>query len=112
MSEETLTISDSAAQQIAATANTKDAKPMTALRITVLGGGCSGFQYEIGFDHHRFDDDIEIKYGDAAVVIDEISLDYIRGSVIDYERDMMGERFVINNPQATSGCGCGKSFGM
>ena len=86
--------------------------PQLGLRITVLGGGCSGFQYDIGYDTHRFDDDIEFKNGDAIVVIDEISLEYIKGSILDYERDFMGERFVINNPNATSSCGCGTSFNL
>ena len=77
-------------------------------RITVQGGGCSGFKYNFGFDTKSNDDDII--FGKA--VIDKSSLDIISGSVVDFKKEMIGESFVINNPKATASCGCGLSFSV
>jgi iron-sulfur cluster insertion protein len=77
-------------------------------RITVQGGGCSGFKYNFGFDKKTNDDDIVF---DNAI-IDKTSLDIISGSVIDFKKEMIGESFVITNPKATSSCGCGLSFSI
>ena len=77
-------------------------------RITVQGGGCSGFKYNFGFDTKSNEDDVV--FGKA--VIDKSSLDIISGSVIDFKKEMIGESFVINNPQATASCGCGLSFSV
>tara|TARA_B100000767_G_scaffold228376_1_gene218676 strand:+ start:81 stop:395 length:315 start_codon:yes stop_codon:yes gene_type:complete len=77
-------------------------------RITVQGGGCSGFKYNFGFDKKKNEDDIE--YNNA--IIDKISLDIISGSVVDFKKEMIGESFVITNPKATSSCGCGLSFSI
>ena len=77
-------------------------------RITVQGGGCSGFKYNFGFDTKSNDDDII--FGKA--VIDKSSLDIIAGSVVDFKKEMIGESFVINNPKATASCGCGLSFSV
>jgi len=77
-------------------------------RITVQGGGCSGFKYNFGFDKKTNDDDIVFKN----TVIDKASLDIISGSVIDFKKEMIGESFVISNPKATSSCGCGLSFSV
>ena len=71
-------------------------------RISVKGGGCSGFKYEFSFDDKTFDEDIF--FGKA--VIDKTSLDIISGSTIDFKKEMIGESFVINNPKASSSCGC------
>jgi len=77
-------------------------------RITVQGGGCSGFKYNFGFDKDLNDDDIV--YENA--IIDKTSLDIIAGSVVDFKKEMIGESFVIKNPKATSSCGCGLSFSV
>ena len=77
-------------------------------RITVKGGGCSGFKYDFTFDDKTNNDDIIF---DKAV-IDKSSLDIITGSVVDFKKEMIGESFVINNPKATASCGCGLSFSV
>ena len=77
-------------------------------RITVQGGGCSGFKYNFGFDTKSNEDDVV--FGKA--VIDKSSLDIIAGSVVDYKKEMIGESFVIDNPKATASCGCGLSFSV
>ena len=77
-------------------------------RITVKGGGCSGFKYDFTFDDKTNKDDIIF---DKAV-IDKSSLDIITGSIVDFKKEMIGESFVINNPKATSSCGCGLSFSV
>ena len=77
-------------------------------RITVQGGGCSGFKYDFGFDKITNNDDII--FGNA--IIDKASLEIISGSVIEIKKEMIGESFVINNPKATASCGCGLSFSI
>ena len=77
-------------------------------RITVQGGGCSGFKYNFGFDTKTNDDDVV--FGKA--IIDRSSLDIISGSVVDFKKEMIGESFVIDNPKATASCGCGLSFSV
>ena len=77
-------------------------------RITVQGGGCSGFKYNFGFDTKSNDDDVI--FGKA--IIDKSSLDIISGSVVDFKKEMIGEEFVIDNPKATASCGCGLSFSI
>ena len=82
--------------------------PGTFFRIAVKGGGCSGFKYDFTFDDKTNEDDIT--FGKA--VIDKSSLDIITGSIVDFKKEMIGESFVINNPKATSSCGCGLSFSV
>ena len=77
-------------------------------RITVQGGGCSGFKYKFGFDTKLNEDDII--FGKA--IIDKSSLDIISGSVVDFKKEMIGESFIIDNPKATASCGCGLSFSV
>ena len=77
-------------------------------RITVQGGGCSGFKYSFGFDSKSNIDDIIF----GKTVIDKSSLDIISGSVVDFKKEMIGESFVIENPKATASCGCGLSFSV
>ena len=77
-------------------------------RITVQGGGCSGFKYNFGFDSKTNDDDVVFD----KVIIDRSSLDIISGSVVDFKKEMIGESFVIDNPKATASCGCGLSFSV
>ena len=77
-------------------------------RITVQGGGCSGFKYNFGFDSKKNIDDVIF----GKTIIDKSSLDIISGSVIDFKKEMIGESFVIDNPKATASCGCGLSFSI
>ena len=77
-------------------------------RITVQGGGCSGFKYNFGFDSKMNRDDIIF----GKTIIDKASLDIISGSVVDFKKEMIGESFVIDNPKATASCGCGLSFSV
>ena len=77
-------------------------------RITVQGGGCSGFKYNFGFDSKSNEDDIIF----GKTIIDKSSLDIISGSVVDFKKEMIGESFVVDNPKATASCGCGLSFSV
>ena len=82
-----------------------------ALRIAVEGGGCSGFQYEIDLDEPR-SDDLILEGAGQKVVVDSVSLPFLSDAVIDFTEELIGARFVIENPNATSSCGCGTSFSM
>lgn len=82
------------------------------LRISVEGGGCSGFQYKFDLVNRRDDDDLRIENSGAIVLIDPISVVYMEGSVIDFVDDLIGAAFQIKNPNATAGCGCGTSFSI
>ena len=84
----------------------------TMLRVSVEGGGCSGFQYKFDTERTRADDDIVIEKSGATVLIDPVSLNYMAGSEIDFVDDLIGSSFKINNPQATASCGCGTSFSL
>mgnify|MGYP002025808760 CR=1 FL=1 len=79
-------------------------------RVAVNGGGCSGFQYGFDIATDLADDDTVVELGEAAIVIDPLSYQYLVGSTIDYEEGLAGARFMIQNPNATSTCGCGSSF--
>ena len=81
-------------------------------RITVLGGGCAGFQYKFNFENYKKDDDVIIKTPKVNVLIDDTSLNFINGSKIDYVTELIGSSFKITNPQASSSCGCGTSFSI
>jgi len=82
-----------------------------ALRVAVLGGGCSGFQYEIHLDDPA-EDDLVLEGSGQQVLVDPVSLPYLAGAVIDFEDDLIGARFVVQNPNAVSSCGCGTSFAL
>ena len=82
-----------------------------ALRVAVEGGGCSGFQYEIDLDAVK-DDDLVLRGNGESVVIDSVSLPFLTSAVIDFSEQLIGARFVIDNPNASSSCGCGVSFSM
>lgn len=82
------------------------------LRVTVSGGGCSGFQYAFSFDDTVADDDRVFERDGVRVVIDEVSLDFLTNGEVDFREDLMGNYFVIENPNATSSCGCGTSFSI
>ena len=82
-----------------------------ALRVAVEGGGCSGVQYDIKLDNPA-DDDMIIAEGEERVIVDPVSLPFLSGAVIDFSDELIGARFTIENPNATSSCGCGTSFSM
>lgn len=84
----------------------------TKLRMYVQGGGCSGFQYGFEITTEKNTDDFEIFALSSSVLVDPISAQYLMGAVVDYSDDLEGARFTINNPMATSTCGCGSSFSM
>ena len=103
--EKKLNFTDQALNQI--NLITKDGEKKY-FRITVQGGGCSGFKYSFGFDSKSNEDDIIF----GKTIIDKSSLDIISGSVVDFKKEMIGESFVIDNPKATASCGCGLSFSV
>lgn len=80
------------------------------LRVYVTGGGCSGFQYGFTFDEKSNDGDTEVENQGVKLVIDPMSIQYLEGAEIDYREGLEGSQFVINNPNATTTCGCGSSF--
>ena len=82
------------------------------LRLAVTGGGCSGFQYNFALDETRLDEDLVIEQDGARVLIDPVSLDFLAGAEIDFTDDLIGQAFKVNNPNATSSCGCGTSFSV
>jgi iron-sulfur cluster assembly accessory protein len=86
--------------------------PGTMLRVSVEGGGCSGFQYKFDMERARADDDFVIDRDGATVLVDAVSLNYLAGSEIDFVDDLIGASFKINNPKATASCGCGTSFSL
>lgn len=85
-------------------------KPGLKLRVFVQGGGCSGMQYGFTFDEDQNDDDFDFAYDDVSILVDAMSMDYLRNATISYKDDVMGSSFVIDNPQAQTTCGCGSSF--
>lgn len=87
-------------------------KPGSALRISVNGGGCSGFQYAFDIVQDRADDDLTLERDGATVLIDPVSLEYMKGCKIDFVDNLIGQSFQIDNPNATASCGCGTSFSM
>ena len=84
----------------------------TMLRVSVEGGGCSGFQYKFDMEHAQAPDDLLIARADARVLIDQVSLGYLSGSEIDFVDDLIGASFRVNNPNAKASCGCGTSFAL
>jgi iron-sulfur cluster insertion protein len=106
-----LILTDSAASRILVLRE-KEAKPDLMLRVTVLGGGCSGFQYELGFEDTVQADDFTFEKNGATIVTDATSMQFLQDSEIDYVQSMVKSEFKIKNPNAASGCGCGKSFSV
>jgi iron-sulfur cluster insertion protein len=114
---EQFAVTDRAAARIAEiVAETKPASATApdgvALRVAVLAGGCSGFQYRFELDGQTQPDDLVIERGPARVVVDAVSLDLLAGSELDYTDELMGSHFAVRNPNAKSACGCGTSFAI
>lgn len=86
--------------------------PNLKLRVFVQGGGCSGFSYGFTFDEDQNEDDFEFERESVKILVDSMSFQYLDGAEIDFKEDIMGSSFVINNPNATSTCGCGSSFAI
>jgi iron-sulfur cluster insertion protein len=105
-----VTVSARAAKRIADILRAEAANAM--LRVAVTGGGCSGFQYNFAIDDARMDDDLVVERDGATVLIDPVSLDFLKGAEIDFVDDLIGQAFKINNPNATASCGCGTSFSV
>ena len=110
MNAQPLTMTASAAARIKGVVAKEPGK--VGLRLAVSGGGCSGFQYEFSLADQQQTDDLVIARDGALVFVDEISAQYVQGSVLDYIDDVMGAFFRVNNPNATASCGCGTSFAV
>jgi iron-sulfur cluster assembly accessory protein len=103
-------ITENAAKRVSTILHDEPAGSM--LRVSVEGGGCSGFQYKFGFDLTRADDDLLIERDGVKVLVDVISAPFLEGAAIDFVDDLMGQSFKITNPNATASCGCGTSFSV
>jgi len=101
-----------AAAQIKAIVASQPADSPQALRVAVLAGGCSGFQYRFELDGVRAEDDLVVERDGATVLVDPASLDLLAGSELDYTDALMGAHFAVRNPNAASACGCGTSFSV
>ncbi len=105
-----ISLSPSAAARVAAIAERQGKKPI--LRLSVEGGGCAGFQYRFGLAERIESDDIATEQDGVILVVDDISLDLVRGSAVDFVESLGGASFQVRNPNAASGCGCGTSFSV
>jgi len=105
-----ITVSERAARRIGEIL--KGEPSGTMLRVSVEGGGCSGFQYKFDMEHSKASDDLVINRDGAVVLIDPVSVNYMAGSEIDFVDDLIGTSFKVNNPQAKASCGCGTSFAL
>jgi len=110
MTAETVTLSDSAAKRIGVILKSDAEKK--AMRVSVEGGGCSGFSYKFDLVSDADADDLVLEKGDAKVLIDSLSLVYMNGSEIDFVDNLLGQSFQIKNPNAVASCGCGTSFSV
>jgi len=105
-----LTMTDRAARRIGEILKTEPSGAM--LRLSVLGGGCSGFQYKFDVEKTKTDDDAAIVRDGVTMLVDSVSLQYLAGSEVDFVEDLIGASFKVNNPQAKASCGCGTSFSL
>ncbi len=106
----TVTVTERAARRIGEILKSEPQGSM--LRVSVEGGGCSGFQYKFVFERGKADDDLVLAKEGATVLIDPVSVQYMAGAEIDYVDDLIGASFKVNNPIATASCGCGTSFSI
>jgi iron-sulfur cluster assembly accessory protein len=105
-----LTITERAAKKIGQILKAEPSGAM--LRLSVLGGGCSGFQYKFDVESAKADDDVTIERDGVMMLVDPVSLQYLAGSEVDFVDDLIGASFKVNNPQAKTSCGCGTSFSL
>ena len=106
-----ITLTDNAAKKVNALIS-EEGNPELKLRVFVTGGGCSGFQYGFSFDENENEDDTVINNNGARLLVDPLSFQYLVGSRVDYMEGLEGSRFIVDNPLATTTCGCGMSFSM
>jgi len=106
-----MVLSDSAANKIRELV-LEEQNPDLKLRVYIIGGGCSGFQYGFAFEEETEDGDFIIDNDGVSMMVDPMSFPYLMGSVVDYKEDLQGSRFVIENPNAKTTCGCGSSFSI
>ncbi len=106
-----ISITENAAAKVRELLHTQDLDGQS-LRIYIQGGGCSGFQYGFNFEEGSASDDAVLEHEGVRVVVDPMSYQYLLGAEVDYREDLEGARFVINNPNATTTCGCGASFSI
>ncbi|QLB18261.1 iron-sulfur cluster insertion protein ErpA [Mannheimia granulomatis] len=106
-----LTFTDAAARKVKSLIEGEE-NPNLRLRVYITGGGCSGFQYGFTFDDQVNDGDLTIENQNVGLVVDPMSLQYLIGGTVDYTEGLEGSRFVVNNPNASSTCGCGSSFSI
>jgi iron-sulfur cluster assembly protein len=105
-----ITITDKGAEKVHEFLTSQEADvSMAGLRVGVRGGGCSGFQYQLAFDEQR-DSDVVFESHGLKLLVDNESLEFVRGSTIDYEESLQGAGFKVNNPNVVAACGCGSSF--
>ncbi|PYD51520.1 HesB/IscA family protein [Komagataeibacter saccharivorans] len=111
---ESFRVSDSAARRLREILDEQPtgADDEPALRVSVLAGGCNGFQYKFALDPATMPDDIVITAGDARVLVDPASMDLLAGAELDFNDSLMGAHFTVRNPNAASSCGCGTSFSV
>jgi iron-sulfur cluster insertion protein len=102
---------DAAANKVLALV-TDEENPALKLRVYVTGGGCSGFQYGFTFDEKINDGDLVVEKSGVSMVVDSMSLQYLVGGTVDYTEGLQGSRFIVQNPNATTTCGCGSSFSV
>lgn len=106
-----LSLTDNAAQKVRRLRE-EEGDSELMLRVYVTGGGCSGFSYGFRFDSELSEDDANFDNGDVTLVIDSLSYQYLQGSTVDYTEGLEGARFVVQNPNAKTSCGCGSSFSI
>ena len=106
-----MTLSDKAASKVGVLLE-EEGNPNLKLRVFVTGGGCSGFQYGFSFDEQVNEDDTVIKHQGASLLVDPLSFQYLVGAKIDYVEGLEGSRFIVQNPMASTTCGCGMSFSI
>lgn len=106
-----MTLTDSAANKVRKLRDS-EGNPALKLRVYITGGGCSGFSYGFTFDEELKEGDSVFCNGDVTMLVDPMSFQYLAGSEIDYKEGLQGSQFVVNNPNATSTCGCGSSFSV
>ena len=107
----TITLTDRAVSKVRELINEEENEDLK-LRVFITGGGCSGFQYGFSFDEEMADDDTRIEREGVLLVVDSMSYPYLAGSEVDYTEGLEGSRFIINNPNAVTTCGCGASFSI
>lgn len=106
-----IAITDSAVHKVA-DLKSEEGNEQLNLRLYITGGGCSGFSYGFTFDQAIKEDDTQVTRDGVTLLVDALSIQYLQGATVDYTEGLQGARFVVNNPNATTTCGCGSSFAM